>query len=65
MILPLVWRLLPGPTALKVVESLVLLVAIIAVLFTGVFPWVAAEVLPPPDSTVALPTPDHRSPLLP
>jgi hypothetical protein len=64
VILPLVWRLLPGPTALKVLELLVLLVAIVAVLFTWVFPWIAAEVLPPPDSTVALPTPDHRSPLL-
>ncbi|PCN49783.1 hypothetical protein Csp2054_01850 [Curtobacterium sp. 'Ferrero'] len=49
---PLVWRLLPGPTALKVVELVVLLAAIVFVLFTWVFPWVAADILPPPDGTV-------------
>ncbi|KQS09427.1 hypothetical protein ASG04_09495 [Curtobacterium sp. Leaf183] len=57
---PLVWRLLPGPTALKVLELLVLLVAIVLVLFTWVFPWIAADILPPPDGTVdtsAVPTP--------
>ncbi|PZE83392.1 hypothetical protein DEI91_10675 [Curtobacterium sp. MCBD17_032] len=55
---PLVWRLLPGPTALKVLELLVLLVAVVLVLFTWVFPWVAADVLPSPAGTVALPLPD-------
>jgi hypothetical protein len=37
----LIWRLLPGPTALKVVEALVLLLAVVAVLFIWVFPQVA------------------------
>ncbi|WP_254786910.1 hypothetical protein [Curtobacterium sp. MCBA15_001] len=60
MIFPLVWRLLPGPTALKILELVVLLVAIVFVLFTWVFPWIAADILPPPDGTVdtsAVPTP--------
>ncbi|MFJ4294991.1 hypothetical protein ACRQ4C_03580 [Curtobacterium sp. SP.BCp] len=52
MIFPLVWRLLPGPTALKVIELVVLLAAIVYVLFTWVFPWVAADILPPPDGTI-------------
>ena len=34
MIFPLVWRLLPGPTVLKVLELIVLLAAIVYVLFT-------------------------------
>ncbi|MBK0296848.1 hypothetical protein IAE22_33675 [Bacillus sp. S34] len=29
-----------------------LLAAIVFVLFTWVFPWVAADILPPPDGTV-------------
>lgn len=37
----LIWRLLPGPTALKVVEAVVLAFAVVAVLFTWVFPAVA------------------------
>ena len=52
MIFPLVWRLLPGPTVLKVIELVVLLAAIVYVLFTWVFPWVAADILPPPDGTI-------------
>jgi hypothetical protein len=52
VIFPLVWRLLPGPTALKVIELVVLLAAIVYVLFTWVFPWVAADILPPPDGTI-------------
>ena len=52
MIFPLVWRLLPGPTVLKVIELLVLLLAIVYVCFTWVFPWIAADILPPPDGTV-------------
>lgn len=37
----LVWRLLPGPTPLKVVEASVLILAVVAVLFVWVFPQVA------------------------
>lgn len=52
MIFPLVWRVLPGPTALKVIELLVLLLLLVFVLFTWVFPYIAADILPPPDGTV-------------
>ncbi|MBF4589369.1 hypothetical protein OVA28_07275 [Curtobacterium sp. SL109] len=57
---PFVWRVLPGPTALKVIELLVLLAVVVFALFTWVFPFVAADILPPPDGTVdtsATPTP--------
>ncbi|MCK6210824.1 hypothetical protein KZX45_09750 [Georgenia sp. EYE_87] len=36
-----IWRLLPGPRWLKAIEALVLALAVVAVLFTWVFPWVA------------------------
>lgn len=52
MIFPFVWRILPGPAALKVIELLVLLALIVWLLFTYVFPWIAADILPPPDGTV-------------
>lgn len=55
MIFPLVWRLLPGPRALKVIELIVLLLLIVYVLFTWVFPWLANDVLPQPDGTVGGP----------
>ena len=55
MIFPFVWRVLPGPAVLKVVELLVLLAAIVFVLFTWVFPWIASDILPPPDGTVDVP----------
>lgn len=35
-----IFRHLPGPTWFKVVESLVLVGAVVYVLFTQVFPWV-------------------------
>jgi hypothetical protein len=60
VIFPFVWRVLPGPTALKVIELLVLLAVVVFALFTWVFPFVAADILPPPDGTVdtsATPTP--------
>ncbi len=34
-----IWRHLPGPTAVKAVEALVLLAAVVLLLFTVVFPW--------------------------
>ena len=33
------WRILPGPTFVKLLEALVLLMGTIAVLFTWVYPW--------------------------
>ncbi|MCC6495658.1 MAG: hypothetical protein IT193_05305 [Propionibacteriaceae bacterium] len=37
----LVWRLLPGPRALKVIEAVLLAAAVVAVLFIWVFPQIA------------------------
>lgn len=37
---PALWRILPGPTWLKVCQCLALLVAFVAVLLMWVFPWV-------------------------
>ncbi len=34
-----IWRHLPGPTAVKVLEALVLFLAVVALLFFVVFPW--------------------------
>ena len=35
-----IWRHLPGPTAAKVVEAVVLVLGIVALLMLVVFPWV-------------------------
>lgn len=45
------WRILPGPKAVKVIEAVLLLVAVIAVLFTWVFP-LLAPLMPFNDTTV-------------
>lgn len=45
------WRVLPGPKALKVVQVALLLLAVIAVLFTWVFP-VIAPLMPFNETTV-------------
>jgi len=37
------WRVLPGPTWVKLFEALVLFAAVVAVLFVFVFPWVSAH----------------------
>jgi hypothetical protein len=34
-----IWRKLPGPFAVKLVEALLLLAAVLALLFLVVFPW--------------------------
>lgn len=39
-----IFRALPGPTWLKVIQALILVLAIIAVLFTWVFPWLAQNI---------------------
>lgn len=36
-----IWRMLPGPTWLKTIEALVLVLGIVAVLFLWVFPAIA------------------------
>lgn len=36
-----IWRILPGPVWLKVLEALLLITAVVAVLFLWVFPWLA------------------------
>lgn len=45
------WRKLPGPTPVKLLETLALLLATVALLFTVVFPWVEPR-LPFNDVTV-------------
>ncbi|AHH93396.1 hypothetical protein GCM10010174_32580 [Kutzneria viridogrisea] len=35
-----IWRHLPGPVALKVVEALLLVAGIVALLMLVVFPWI-------------------------
>ena len=45
------WRHLPGPTAVRVVIALALFVAVVAVLFVWVFPWIEPR-LPFTDVTV-------------
>jgi hypothetical protein len=47
----LVWRILPGPPALKVVQAVILVLVVVAVLFTCVFP-VIAPYMPFNDNTV-------------
>ncbi|WGD37358.1 hypothetical protein [Lysinibacter sp. HNR] len=46
-----IWRILPGPTWLKVIESLILVAAVGYALFYFVYPWVSS-LLPDPGSTV-------------
>jgi hypothetical protein len=40
-----IWRHLPGPTPVRLIEALVLLVAVVALLMFVVFPW-AEPLLP-------------------
>ncbi len=35
-----IWRRLPGPVGLRLVEAMVLFLAVVALLFFVVFPWV-------------------------
>ncbi len=37
----LIWRILPGPRPVKVIEALILIVGVVAVLFGWVFPAIA------------------------
>ena len=45
------WRVLPGPTAVKIAQLVVLFAAVVAVLFTWVFPLIA-PLMPFNDTTV-------------
>lgn len=47
----LVWRLLPGPKPVKAIEALVLLLLVVAALFTWVFP-LLAPLMPFNETTV-------------
>lgn len=38
-----IWRMLPGPTAVKAIEALVLIAATVVALFLWVFPWVEQQ----------------------
>ncbi len=51
MIYGAIWRALPGPTALKVLQALLLVALVVAVLFLWVFPRVAPY-MPFNDNTV-------------
>ena len=46
-----IWRHLPGPVPVRLLAALVLVVAVVALLFTTVFPW-AEHTLPFLDVTV-------------
>lgn len=52
MIFPLVWRLMPGPIWFRLLLLLAAVAAVVWVLFTVVFPWLASDVLPSPDGSV-------------
>jgi hypothetical protein len=53
-----IWRRLPGGLAAKLAGAAVLVVAVVAVLFLVVFPWVSPR-LPFNHVTVDPPTPTH------
>lgn len=50
-----IWRALPGPSAVRLLLSLLILVAVVVVLFEWVFPAVASR-LPLDDGTVGAST---------
>ncbi len=47
----LLWRILPGPTWLKAMQAVVLALAVVAILFTWVFP-ALAPLMPFNETTV-------------
>lgn len=56
-----IWRLLPGPTWLKVVQALVLVLLVVWVLFEWVFPAIS-PFLPFTDNTVGAGGVAHKAP---
>ena len=57
-----IWRRLPGPLVLRLLQALVLLLAVLYVLFTWVFPWVEAQL---PYNDVTVPTQNQNQNQLP
>jgi hypothetical protein len=55
-----IWRKLPGPVAARLVVALLLVVAVVAILFLVVFPWVGPK-LPGSHVTVDAPTSTRTS----
>ncbi|MDQ1752036.1 MAG: hypothetical protein QOE71_3092 [Pseudonocardiales bacterium] len=43
-----IWRRLPGPTALRLLQALLLIAAVSAVLLFVVFPWIEPHLPPNP-----------------
>jgi hypothetical protein len=41
VIYPWIWRHLPGPTVVKVLGAVALVVVVVAILFLWVFPWLS------------------------
>jgi hypothetical protein len=58
---PWLWNKLPGSTPIKLLEALGLFLAVVALLFTVVFPWLEPR-LPFNDVTVDTPTSSSPSP---
>ena len=52
------WRTMPGPVAARVLQSLVLLSAVVVALFLWVFPWVESQL---PYNDVTVPGPEKTS----
>ena len=52
------WRTMPGPLAARVLQSLVLLSAVVVALFLWLFPWVESQL---PYSDVTVPGPETTS----
>lgn len=52
------WRTMPGPLAARVLQSLVLLSAVVVALFLWVFPWVESQL---PYNDVTVPGPETTS----
>ena len=52
------WRTLPGPLAVRTMQALVMLAAVVAALFLWVFPWVESQL---PYNDVTVPGPQTTS----
>lgn len=52
------WRTMPGPLAARLLQSLLLLSAVLVALFLWVFPWVESQL---PYNDVTVPGPEKTS----
>jgi hypothetical protein len=50
-----IWRHLPGPTSLRLLQALLLFLAVVALLFFVIFPWAEPYL---PFDRVTVPSPD-------